>query len=100
MCKQFSKINFNFLIIDENLQTFLVHGRLMEGESLRAGDVPHLLPDGLQTDLGSEESRQEASTASPGQTSADNERLEDPEDVRYQLGLGARGQGPLDGPVS
>ena len=87
MCKQFSKINFNFLIIDEDLETCPVHLGLVESESLGAGDVPHLLPHLLHPHLGPEEGRQEAATSSPGQTAAKDERVEDLEDVGDQLRL-------------
>ena len=94
-----SKLYLYFLILNENLETLLIHRCLVEGEPLSAGYFPDLLHHGLHPDTRSEESSEEASSTSPSQATTDHERLEDIQDVPDQLRFRARCQAPLDRPV-
>ena len=87
------------MILNENLETLLIHGCLVEGEPLCAGDLPDLLHRGLHPDSRSEESSEEAAPASPRKATTDHERIENIQDVSDQLGLRARRQTSLDRPV-
>ena len=94
------KIYLYFFIINVNLETILIDRSLVESESLRAWDPPDLPHHGLHADFRSEESSEEATPTSPGQTTTEHERLENVQDVSDQLRLRARCQAPLHRPVS